>query len=363
MPAGQAVQVTWYASSSEHTVVSQLFYDKDGVKDSGDEVLLTQLSKVANDYTVCDFSWDTSSMTPGTYNLLLVADDSTNPIVTIYNSYTVTIVASTPKIDVTEPTAPVTVTPAMNVVIKWTQYAPLADSTVTLYYDDDINRANGYKAKIATFNKKATDTSGSYIWNVPAIAAGQYYILAELNYGSGTIYSYSAAPVTVNSAGIEVYSPAAAITWHSGGSLAIRYQVDGADSGTTAKLFYQDASGAKTVLVTQPVTSSQAQSWTWISDPLPAGIYTVGVTVDDGVNDPALMTAYAPGSVTDAGPTFSITSDLPAAFHAGDVLPVTFSYQMFTGNATVKFYLDTDTDKTNGWVEPAIGQTTVDSTR
>lgn len=349
-PAGMPVPITWFATSDSKTVVSQLYYDKDGLKNTGDEVLLTQASKVAKDYSANAFTWDTTGMLLGTYHLLVVASDGVNTPVTVYSNYTVTIVDSTPAITVTEPFTPVSVTPAENVVLKWTQYAPLAPSKVTLYYDDDINRANGYVAKIVTLDEPASSTGDTYVWNVPAIPAGQYYILAELDFGTGTIFSYSPSPVGVSGPAVQLFNPPSAVTWHGGGQLSIRYQVVGAKNGTTITLFYEDGGGTKINLITLPVTSDNPASWTWNSGPLPSGTYKIGGMVNDGINDPATMTAYATGTVTDTGPTFQITAPAGAiTVHAGDVVPVTFSYQMNGGTATVKFYLDNDTDSTNGY--------------
>lgn len=369
VPAGAPVDISWFASSDQQTVVSELYRDKDGLKNSGDEVLLTQTSKVAKDYTASTFSWDTTGMTPGTYHLLVVAKDGTNPAVTVYSNYTVTIIDSTPKITVTEPFAPVTVTPAMNVVIKWTEFAPLATApVVTLYYDNDTNRANGYVAKIATVNEAASSTGDSYVWNVPAIAPGDYYMLAELNYGAGTVFSYSPASIHINGPSLQLLNPSSLVIWHGGGQLAIRYQVTGAKSGSTLRLFYEDSQGLQTTIPGAgaiKITSDQAQNFIWNSGPLPAGSYKIGGSIDDGTNQQGSPPVYAYNGLpvlTDNGPTFSITSPSgPTTIHAGDIVPVAFTYMMNSGTAAVSIYLDNDTTSTNGYSSGVIGQTQISS--
>lgn len=354
VPVGQVVTVSWFASSDTNTVTSQLYYDKDGLRNTGDEVPLAPVSKVAKDYTAATYSWDTTGLPLGAYHLLVVASDGTNPAVTIYCSFTVTIVSSTPKITVTEPSVPLSVTPAMNVVIKWTQHAPLGTSHVTLYYDNDVDYTNGNKGKITPtpMEELADSTGDKFVWNVPAIPAGQYYILAELDYGTGKVFGYSTAPVAVNGPAIQIINPSQNVIWHGGGSLAIRYEISGARSNSNVQLFYEDSQGNRTMIGAQPVINDQIQSFTWQSGPLTSGSYRIGLSVDDGVNDPADLTVYAPGSIVDSGPTLSLTSPavgVPAGI--GGTVTVNFNYESDSAPAKVELFYDT-----NKTYDPATDQ-------
>ncbi|MGC4121526.1 MAG: hypothetical protein QM765_44510 [Myxococcales bacterium] len=209
-PAGQLIQVAWFATSSQKTVVSHLFYDEDGLKNSGDEVLLTQSSKVAGDYSAGTYTWDTTGFTPATYHLLLVANDGVNPAVTVYCNYTVTIVDSTPTLSVSEPFSPVSVSPAENVVLKWTQYAPLAASTVTLYYDNDKDHDNGYITKIATLPQAAppapaAPTSGTCRRSRQVSTTSS----PDSTMAPTPSTDYSPAPVGISGPAVQVFNPAA----------------------------------------------------------------------------------------------------------------------------------------------------------
>ncbi len=155
---GQTVQVAGFASDTDDPITIKLYYDRDKLYGSGDEVLLGTFQKDAKDYTETSCLLDTSNLAPGTYYLLGVVDDGVNPPVVVYNDNKVTVLSSTPTISLTEPFGPRSVEPAENLVIKWTQYAPLGNSSVTFFYDTDQTYSNGTAGTITTLTEPATST-------------------------------------------------------------------------------------------------------------------------------------------------------------------------------------------------------------
>ena len=340
---GQSVTITFFASDDDDPITVKLYYDRDGLPASGDEQLLMQFQKAARDYSSNTYSWSTSDLALGLYHILAIVDDGHNPPVTVYNSYTVTIESSTPTLTVTEPFGPTSVVPAQNVVIKWTQSAPLGASTVTLFYDNDQNYANGTVATILTRTEPAGSTGDSYVWNVPAVRSGRYCLGATLDDGTHPrVVAYANGYLDIAGPSVQVINPAADVQWHSGGSLGIRYTVVTYRPGGSLRLFYdQDGvanSGDETYLVTLPLVNGTA-TWTWTSGAMLKGTYHIGAEINDGLNDPVVD--YAPGLVRELGPTVNVTA--PAGlvqWYGGGSTVVT--YTALSQNAQATIFRDGD---------------------
>lgn len=353
---GQPVEVAWFASDYDNATVTTLYYDRDGLAGSGDEMQLTQVQKPAKDYSESSFTWDTSQLAPGTYRLLATVTDGVNPPVTVYNSSTLSVVASTPTLNVVEPFGPKSVMPAENVVINWTQFAPLGPSTVTLFFDTNTSYSDGITNTITTTTMQPSDTGGSYVWNVPAVRAGQYYIGAVLSDGTHPpVVAYANGVLTITGPTVQVLAPSMNVQWHSGGSVQIRYQVSSAHGGTVRIFYDRDGvagSGDEKWLPYSANVVPQTVTWTWINPALPQGAYHIGVEVTDGVNDP--IVGYASGLVTEAGPTVTVTAPTGVTnWQGGGSVAVT--YTVHAANGTVEVFYDLDRQQASGDEVMALG--------
>ena len=340
---GQIIPITWFASDTDDSILVKVYYDQDGLKASGDEVLLTQVSKVAKDYSASTFSWNTASLSPGTYHVLAIVDDGVNPAVTVYDSSVITIQQSVPAVAVIEPFGGMSVEPAQNLVIKWTQDAPLSSSTLTLFYDTDQDYANGVAGTINTTTQPASSTGGEFTWNVPAVRAGRYYLGATLDDGTHPLaVAYAQGYLDIAGPRVEVLNPAANVQLHGGGTLSIRYTVTAPRATGTLRLFYDSdgvpGSGDEIWLVTLPLTNG-TKSYTWTTGALNLGTYHVGAEINDGVNDP--IVGYAAGLVQEMGPALTVVAPAaPVTWHVGGKVDVTF--QAFAASAQAEIFYDKD---------------------
>jgi hypothetical protein len=340
---GQTLQVGWLASDYDNSTVTTIYYDRDGLRGSGDETQLTQVQKGANDYSESSFAWNTSSLTPGTYHLLGTVSDGVNAPVTVYCSHLVTVASSTPTITLVEPFGPKSVMPAENLVINWTQYAPLAPSTVTLFYDTNTAYSDGIVNTITTVTKQPSDTGGSYVWNVPAVKSGQYYLGAVLSDGTHpATVAYAEGVLSIGGPAVQVYHPSTNLQWHSGGSVGIRYEAVSPHGGTVRIFYDRDGiagTGDEVTIVQNLPVQAGSVTYPWTSPALPLGNYYIGVQVNDGVNDPVV--AYGLGLIQELGPEVTVTAPTGQTnwVNGGSV---NVTYKAYAASGTAQIFYDVD---------------------
>lgn len=80
-------------------------------------------------------------------------------------------------------------------VIGWTHSA--ASGTVSLFYDDDTNAANGM-TQIPSAGALSTSTTGSFTWNTSSMPNGTFYIYASFSDGTNTNATYSKWPIVID---------------------------------------------------------------------------------------------------------------------------------------------------------------------
>ncbi len=189
------------------------------------------------------------------------------------------------------------------------------------------------------------------MWNVPAIPAGQYYIGAVLNDGTHpAVVAYADGVLGISGPAVQVYNPTTDLQWHSGGSVAIRYEVTSTHPGTVGIFYDKDGvpdSGDETFLLTQAVQSGPV-TWTWNGGVLKKGTYHIGVKVTDNVVNNS-VTTYATGLIVENGPLLAFTSPAaPLTLHTGDVVNIAWQDQADAVNADITLFYDTDKNYGNG---------------
>ncbi|MFK7957292.1 MAG: hypothetical protein AB8B96_14440 [Lysobacterales bacterium] len=81
--------------------------------------------------------------------------------------------------------------------IEWDAVDPDDNASIRLFVDDDKNRNNG-PAPTLIFDSLNEDSDSSALWNGPQdVAAGEYFVLAEVSDGLNTTFHYSQGPVRV----------------------------------------------------------------------------------------------------------------------------------------------------------------------
>ncbi len=356
--AGQTVTLTWYDDDPDDNATIKLYYDVDRLAGTGDEVLLTTTMEDPDGAGGDSYVWDLTGVEPGTYNVLAVVDDGTNPPITVYLPATITVESSVPRITVVEPSYNLNVLPAQNVVIKWTDYAPLSNADVRLFYDDDNSIANGFLGTIATLKEDPDGEGDSYVWNVPAIPAGAYYIGATIEDGiHPAVTAYGAGVVNISGLGLTFRSPTVDTHYPTTSSVRIWWDDTAPASNADVTIFYDTNTnyndGVTPITTVKEDPDGNSDQFVWQPQGLAEGIYYIGGKLDDGVNEPLIV--YAPGRLlvgdvggADQPPTIAVTSPSGAMLvSAGEVLMIAWN-DTASGNASIELFYDDDTDPTNG---------------
>lgn len=128
-----------------------------------------------------------------------------------------------------------TLVPQLNgdVTINWNATDTTPNTTVTLYYDDDLTELDGLQIGSATL----LEGSQQFTWETDGVVPGSYFVYAMVDDGQGPIYhAVSSTSVTAGSAvdvSTEIEVQEATAT--PGGTLTYTITVRNLDSGATAR--------------------------------------------------------------------------------------------------------------------------------
>ena len=349
---GQSIPINWYDTDPDNNALIQVYYDKDGIKDSGDEIALTATYEDP-DGAADSYTWTPNNMLPGTYRLLAVIDDGVNDPVTVYLSNTITVKSSGPSLAMTDPAGPQTRNPGGSVTLQWGFDVPAKSATVTLFYDTDQNKANGTSGTIIAVPVAPGNGTRTHTWQIPALQAGQYYVGATLDdQEHAPVTVYAPGVVSVNGPALYVDSPAGPVFLHCAGAVPVKWRADKAGLDATVQIFYDTDgladSGDEVVLKTVQETANQTSNLQQVSLPvLPPGKYYLGVNLDDGQNTP--MVVYADGAVSVSGPALAFTQPATAlSAIPGDNVPIRWTCQSGGTSVDISIFYDDDRDFANG---------------
>lgn len=354
--SGQTVPISWYDTDPDDNALIQIYFDKDGLKDTGDEVQLAATYEDP-DGAADSHVWTLTNVLPGTYHLLAVIDDSVNDPVTVYLPYIITVKSSGPSLSMTEPAGPQIQKPGDSLTLQWAFDIPAKDATVTLFYDTDLNKANGTSGNIITLPAAVGTGTKTYTWPVPALQAGQYYVGATLDdMDHPPVTVYAPGVISVNGPALYVDSPAGPMSLHCAGAVPVKWRADKSGMDATVRIFCDldgvADSGDEITLKTVQETASQTSNLQQVTLPaLPPGKYYLGVGLDDGQNPE--MVVYAAGQVTLGGPDLTVIKPTVAQrVVVGDTVSISWTGQSGGKSVDVSIFYDDDKDFSNGALGP-----------
>jgi hypothetical protein len=192
---GELVNIAWADEDPDDNATIRVFFDTDGVADTGDETTIVITSEDpdgAGDQAV----WNTSSAPEGTFFVGVEADDGVNaPVVDYALAAPVTIIVNDrPVITLTAPATDVIALEGANVIISWVANDPDSpDASITIFREDE----SFVQTTIATFTE-ATDPGTTTFVVDGSIPPGTYRIGGTIDDGENpSVTSYAHGTVTV----------------------------------------------------------------------------------------------------------------------------------------------------------------------
>lgn len=188
---GATINLQWADTHPAGAVTVQLFYDRDGTSNTGDEQTITILTESAAT-AGGTYAWNTTGIASNVYRLAAVIDDQVHPAVTTYLAYEIVIL---PKTNTQPETAEMTLkmlkpatdqrlSPGQSAMITWQANDPTGKASLYLYYDLDVNPINDNKSLIAVLNPGDMQVGDrDYGWTIPVGLQGTYNILGRLTNG------------------------------------------------------------------------------------------------------------------------------------------------------------------------------------
>ena len=158
---GETIELQWLSQSVGGNATLRVFYDYDGVADSGDEVILTSTQEQASGQG--RFVWDTTGIVLTDTNGDGVVDDrlvhvgvtmattGAEPL-TAYAQGMVLLASPTRTVNimVTRPASPLVVSNGETVTITWADYDQIRNGTITVFYDRDTTPNSGNETILYT---------------------------------------------------------------------------------------------------------------------------------------------------------------------------------------------------------------------
>ncbi|MDF1589871.1 MAG: PKD domain-containing protein [Desulfobacterales bacterium] len=83
------------------------------------------------------------------------------------------------------------------ITIAWDDGDPETDAAISLFYDTDTSGADGIPI-MTDISEDPDEESDTFVWDITAVADGNYYIYAVISDGNSTVTSYSSGAVTVD---------------------------------------------------------------------------------------------------------------------------------------------------------------------
>ena len=281
----------------------RLFYDRDTTVNSNETTIA---QGTVNGSSTVEKTFNTASLTTGVYNLGVAVTPALGSATTSYNAATLTVTTGA-YMEVLAPTIGLVVQPGEFVQVLVAANDPSNPAAnVRTFYDPDTTFGNGNETTIATFPASVGGTN----WNTTGVAAGNYYVGAELLNGQNPpLTDYSAGPVQVSSGGggggtpvLAVTSPLVPVTILEGNTYRINWTTNLHRSEGTVRVFREpdaDNDGVADGAGTRVTIVDGLDAVTQFIDFKTTGVvgkFFIGATLSP-VNG-NVVTKYAPGTLT-----------------------------------------------------------------
>ena len=359
---GASYNINYDLADSDDTVTAAFYYDTDNTGLDGTPISGACASAAEGTGATC--SWDTSSVTPGTYYVYGITDDGSNPAVNDYSPGQITINApnSPPTLTVNEPNGVSdTVTQGGNYSINYN----LADSddvvTVAFYYDTNNSGLDG--TPISGACATASEGTGvSCSWNTTGVTPGTYYVYGITNDGTNpAVNDYSPGQITINAPNspptLTVNEPnGVSDTVTQGANYSINYSLADSDDVVTVAFFYDTNNTGLDGTAISGTCASAAEgtgaTCSWDTTSITPGTYYVYGITNDGTN-PA-VNDYSPGQITINAPNSPPTLTVNEPNGVSDTVTQGANYSINYDLAdaedvvTVAFYYDTNNSGLDG---------------
>ncbi|SPD75284.1 exported hypothetical protein [uncultured Desulfobacterium sp.] len=199
--------------------------------------------------------------------------------------------------------------------IKWSDYDPDDNATISLYYDTDNTGQDG--TMIVSGLKEDPDGAGNdeYAWDVSQMPDGIYYIYAVINDGKGTqVVDYSDGVVNVTrNPSLEVIQPDGANDYANSSFIIKWTDADMDDNGMISLYYDTDNSGADGILIASNLTEDPdevSDTYEWNTAGIAAGQYYIYAVITDGKG--VSVVDYSDGPVViehNIGNSFKLKAD------------------------------------------------------
>jgi cyclophilin family peptidyl-prolyl cis-trans isomerase len=206
---GQTVIVTWAASNMAANATVSLCYDTDTVFNHNEKYFeVDQAPAINSNLSTAGYGaygWDTTGVKPGTYYIGGYLWSNGKPTWS-HLTQPITLVDPTPTFRVTAPTSG-SYMPGQNMDIYWIAHNFADGSTVSLFYDKDtvINGNEHYlEVDKVTMSSSEDNQYESYVWAVPSLAPGQYYLGGYIWSNGKATFSHLTQPITITAAPLMV---------------------------------------------------------------------------------------------------------------------------------------------------------------
>ncbi|MCH8805993.1 MAG: FG-GAP repeat protein [Planctomycetes bacterium] len=315
---------------ADGVVTVQLFYDVDGVADTGDEIVLE--SNLAPRGTE---AFQALGITPGAYRIGIKASNN-KEIVSAYATGRLVIVG-VPLLTFNEPATDVRVRPGATVSVQFQIESLAATMSYSVFTDTDTE-INGNEIEAFT----GGGLSGTGTIFLDNFDAGTYFIGVTVTDSVGQekteyfgVELGAARRITVDLApSVQVTEPTSNVVVPPGGQAQVGITVIASDAEAAATVnVFRDVDGVfnrnEAILATFEMTSAQ-QTFVlpaFDTSGLALGTYKLGASIDDGIGDP--IAAYAPGSIQiNAAPTGTVlTPSTAIAVRPGTSVSVNFQVE------------------------------------
>jgi hypothetical protein len=349
--AGQPVTIIYTVARTGAAVSA--FYDVDGVRASGDEVVFQTGLQTGQDRFV---QLSTAGLTSGTIHVGIISEDASGKVYA-YAPGTVTIRESL-TVTVASPLTDLVVNPGGLCTLRFTTTATTTFS-YTVFYDQD-GAFNGNEATIVSGAGSGTNFV-SATWNTAGVSPGTYFVGVKVNEASsgnreGVAYASGRVSVVVGSY-LSVIAPSVDLTAAPGTPIDITL-ASGVPGNTSAVVdVYFDAdqtfSGSETPIQTG-LTLGQT-SLVWDTYTVQPGTYYVCAVLRLTPGAAPSLVAYSTGRIKLEGTVTGGTSQSLVIFtpsvdttlFRGDTVQIRWATGASSVDTTLTLSYDFDTDNNN----------------
>ncbi|MEN6449524.1 MAG: hypothetical protein ABFC96_03450 [Thermoguttaceae bacterium] len=319
---GQAVPITWTASSVASGAKISLCYDRDAVWGNGNESWI-EVDKVAAANGSGSYSWSTAGIKPGTYYIGGYLYSGGSPTYS-HLAKAITIQSSATSFMLTSPSSG-TFAAGNTVDIQWTAGNAAAGSVVGLCYDVDTT-FNGNENWI-TVDQAATSGSGTYHWDTTGVQSGTYYIGGYLYSNNSPTYSHFLESITITKGATPTFGLSAPDSgqYTAGDSVSVKWTAGSLATNSTVSLCIdpdKTFNGNEKWIAMNQAASNGDGVYTWdTANVTPGTYYIAGYAYS--AHQPTyshLTTSFVIKAAP--APTLSMTDPASGSYTAGDSIPI-----------------------------------------